>query len=85
GIRIFMAALVFGLVARAQGRERIRSRADYLRLFLCGFFGASLNMTMFFIGLDLTLPVNAAVLMTTSPLFVFLLASLLKTERLNFR
>ena len=85
GIRIFVAALVFGIVARMQGPEKIRSRADFIRLFLCGFFGASLNMTMFFIGLDLTVPVNAAVLMTTSPLFVFILASLLKTERLNLR
>jgi drug/metabolite transporter (DMT)-like permease len=63
------------------GRERPRGQADWLLLALCAFCGASLNQVLFFWGLSLTQPVNAAVLMTTSPLFVFLWAWASGSER----
>jgi len=64
-------------------KERIQKRSDYWRLALCGLFGSALNQTFFFKGLSLTVEVNAAVLMTTTPLFVFISAFILRTEKLT--
>lgn len=82
-LRTFFSFVVFALLAKLSGKYIRPSQRDLARLALCGFFGAVLNMVMFFQGLNLTLPVNASVLMTTSPLFVFLTAYLLKSERLT--
>lgn len=82
-LRTLGSFLAFGLFAAVVVREHIPPRKDLLRLALCGFFGAILNMNMFFKGLALTIPVNASVIMTTSPLFVFLAAFALKSETLT--
>lgn len=84
-LRTFFAALIFVLLTRGGTHERIRSRADYGRLALCALFGVGLNQALFFLGLARTVEVNASVLMTTSPLFVFLAAFALRSERLTWR
>ena len=76
-IRTLGAALFFGLLAYRQGWEPIRGDSDYARLLLCALLGVSLNQIFFFQGLAQTSPVNAAAIMTTSPLFVFLAALLI--------
>ncbi len=59
--------------------ERIR-RDDLLRLALCGLFGVASNQLMFFNGLSLTSPVNASIIMTSNPILVLVVSSvLLKT------
>lgn len=84
-LRTFFAMLVFAILTRGGTRERIRSRRDYGRLALCAVFGAGLNQICFFQGLALTVEVNASVLMTTAPLFVFLAAFALRSEVLTGR
>lgn len=86
-IRSLTAWLVFIPIAAFKIREKIESREDYLRLFFCGIMGVSINQLFFLWGLSKTTSVNTAVLMITSPVFVFLLGWLSKsnTETFNTR
>ncbi|GAB4421274.1 MAG: hypothetical protein OHK0039_35880 [Bacteroidia bacterium] len=78
------SSLLFGLLAALRGVWRLPPRAIWGRLVLCSLFGASINQICFFTGLSRTLEVNAAVLMTTSPVFVLLLAAAQRQERLRW-
>lgn len=82
-VRGFMGALLFALLSRFIGREKIQSRKDYIRLFFCGLIGVALNQWLFLWGLSRTSEVNASVLMITTPVFVFLFAFLMRAERLS--
>lgn len=82
-LRAVFAVIFFGILSRWVVRERIRDRQDYIRLFFCGMTGIALNQAFFFWGLSHTTPIHGAVLMTTSPLFVFIAAFALRTERLS--
>jgi len=84
-LRSLFGGLAFMAILRWGTRERIRSRADWGRLVLCGLFGAALNQLFFLLGLSRTVEVNASVLMTTVPLFVFLGAFVLREEVLTWR
>ena len=39
---------------------------DIVRLLFCGLFGVAINQLFFFEGLNLTTPINAAIIMTVS-------------------
>ena len=49
--------------------EKIEKK-DFGRIAICGLLGAALNMIMFFKGLSLTTPINAALIMLLSPIIV---------------
>jgi len=74
-------ALFWGMHAFIS-RERIQ-KADFLRLALCGLFGVGLNQLLFFSGLNLTSPINASIIMTSSPVLVLLASSFLLRERIT--
>lgn len=82
-LRMLIGLGVFGLIQFRWIKVRIQSKADYIRLFFCGIFGASLNQLCFFLGLSMTIPVNASALMITAPVFVFIIAMVSKAERLS--
>lgn len=82
-LRSVFGIVCFGLIHRLYIRERIKARKDFYLLAICGLLGASLNQQFFLGGLERTLEVNAAVLMTTTPIFVFLTGFLLRTEKLS--
>ena len=65
-------------------RERVENK-DLLRLFVCAVFGVAINQLLFFKGLDLTSPINASLMMTTNPIMVLVVASLLIREAITFR
>ena len=81
-LRIVGAATIFWLLHILFVRERVR-RSDYGRLFLCGFFGAALNMLFFFKGLSLTSPLNAALIMVVVPILVLFFSHTMGMERLR--
>lgn len=83
-IRSLTVTGMMWLLASWRGpRESIQSKADWGRLVLCGLLGASINQLLFYLGLSYTFQVNASILMTFSPIFVFVTAFFLKTEQLN--
>jgi len=82
-LRVTCATVLFWIFSYGMGSEKIR-KGDLALLFLCGLFGVAINQMLFFKGLNLTTPINASVIMTTSPIFVLLTAYVLGKERLTF-
>src|ERR1035437_7680285 len=58
-------------------------RKDFFRLFLLGICGVAINQSLFLKGLHLTSPINAAIMMITTPILVLIIASLLIKERIT--
>ncbi len=73
-VLFFIAGLLF--------REKIETK-DFKRLVACGLFGVAINQLMFFAGLAATSPINAALIMTTNPIMVLLMAHLLIREKIS--
>ncbi|MDG1914638.1 MAG: DMT family transporter [Crocinitomix sp.] len=80
-LRVGGAALLFWLLFSTRF-EKV-SNKDLGRLALCGFFGIAMNQLFFFNGLMRTSPVNASVIMTTTPIIVFILSLFILKERPN--
>lgn len=80
-IRVIGAVALFWAILSFM-RERI-DRKDFVRLAICGFFGVALNQLMFFNGLMLTSPLNAPVIMTTTPILVLALSALILREKVR--
>ena len=83
-LRVTTGVVLFTLLHRFWVRERIR-REDWWRLMLCGLFGVAINQMFFFMGLKRTLPIHASLLMTTTPILVLLISSLMIGERITLR
>jgi len=69
-LRIAFAATLFHIIGRSLSNEKIRWKEHWKEFAICGFFGTSANMFLFFKGLETTYPINGAVLMLFTPLFV---------------
>lgn len=79
-IRVLGAALLFWTVGIFLKREKIETQ-DYPRLLLGALFGIALNQLSFFKGLSMTTPINASVIMVTSPILVLIFSSFLLNEK----
>lgn len=79
-IRVICTTGLFFLIQRITGNEKVE-RKDYPRLLLCALFGVALNQLLFLKGLDLTTPINASLMMITTPISVLLLAVAGKVEK----
>lgn len=84
-IRVVSAAIFFGIFSRMVTKEKIVGRADNLRVILCGITGVAVNQLCFFAGLNLTAPINAALLMVIVPVVVLLFSAILLKERVGMR
>jgi drug/metabolite transporter (DMT)-like permease len=58
-------------------------RKDIPRLLVCAVFGIAINQLLFLKGLDLTMPINAAVIMVSTPIMVLIVAAVLIRERIT--
>ncbi len=84
-IRVVSAAIFFGIFSRLVVKEKIVGRADNLRSIACGVTGIALNQLCFFGGLNLTAPINAALLMVIVPVIVLIFSAILLKERVGSR
>jgi len=82
-IRVIIATALFWLISPLVKREKVE-RSDMLRLFLCGIFGIAINQLLFFSGLDLTSPIDASIIMISTPILVMVIAFILTGEKLTF-
>ena len=80
-LRVLGATALFWLVSIWGPKEKIEKK-DYLRLLVCALFGMGVNMLVFFKGLSLSTPINSAVLITTTPIIVLILSSILIKEKI---
>jgi drug/metabolite transporter (DMT)-like permease len=81
-LRVAGAAIVFwilGVFVKSKGIER----QDYKRILIAAFFGVGLNMLTFFKGLSFTTPINASVIMVTSPILVLIFSSIIIREAIG--
>jgi drug/metabolite transporter (DMT)-like permease len=81
-IRVTGALLLFWLAASVVKKEKVEKK-DLGRLFLCGMFGVAINQLFFFEGLNLTSPINAGIIMVSTPILVLLISSFLIKERVT--
>ena len=82
-LRVIGALLLFALAYFLFVKEKVE-RKDIFRLAICGIFGVAINQLLFFEGLNLTTPINAAIVMTTNPILVIFLSFLIIKEPITF-
>ncbi len=80
-IRLFCAAILFWMI-KFFIKEKI-DRKDLLRLALCGLLGAAANQLLFFNGLNLTSPIDAAIIITSIPVMVLIFSVFLLKEKIT--
>ncbi len=83
-LRVIGAFFLFTLSYFLFVNEKVE-RKDILLLAICGVFGVAINQLFFFEGLNLTTPINAAIVMTINPILVILLSFFIIKESITFR
>lgn len=63
-------------------KEKIKY-SDIPRFLLASFFGIALNQTMFFEGLNLTTPIDSAIIMTANPVLVLVFAYFILKDKIS--
>lgn len=81
-IRLLGATALFWLIGLFIPKKPIENK-DFLRLIICAFFGMGINMLTFFKGLEYSTPINSAVIITTTPILVFIFSAFLLKEQLT--
>lgn len=81
-LRVTGAAILFWLISFFGPKEKIE-KSDYLRMFFAALLGMVINMLAFFKGLQLSTPINSAVLVTISPIVIVILSALFLSEKVT--
>ena len=82
-LRVSGAAILFWILF-SFNYQKIE-RADWLRIMACALFGVALNQLFFFNGLMLTSPLNSSIIMTSTPIIVFVLSIFILKEKSTVR
>lgn len=80
-LRILTAFSLFSICSLFITDKAIDWKNDWKRFAVCAFFGTAANMFMFFKGLSMTKPINGAVLMLVTPLFVAIIEHWIQKKR----
>lgn len=80
-LRVTGAALLFLVLHRLLGKERVRSRGDYARLAVYALFAVVLNQLLYITALSLTTATAAQTLVAAGPALTLMIALLLGRER----
>ena len=83
-LRVIGGSILFFLTYLFFIKERVKKK-DFFRLMLCGLFGVAINQLFFFEGLNLTTPINAAIIMTISPVLVIITSAIIIKEKITVR
>ena len=82
-LRFPCAAFALWFLLKAQGRRLMPDRKDWRTVMALGMAGHVVYQLCFIFGLDLTLTGNAAILLSTAPVWVLLISVALGRERFN--
>lgn len=82
-LRVLPSAIFFFAASYFVKKENIL-RKDLLRIIACAITGVAVNQLLFFKGLNLTVPINGALIMTTNPILVLLFAALFLKEKISW-
>ncbi len=80
--RILLAGVLFWLISFDK-KEKVNWKKDGNRFFLCALTGVAANQLLFFKGISLTTAVNASIIMTLTPIFVFIFSAILLHEKIS--
>ncbi|REJ80878.1 MAG: DMT family transporter [Bacteroidetes bacterium] len=81
-LRVLFASAMFFLVSLFLRDAKTIERKDIFKLIQLGFFGVALNQLLFFEGLSRTSNINAALIMTTTPILVTVMAFFILKDKL---
>lgn len=82
GIRLIGATIAFWLIGLLMPKRHI-DKADRWAFLRAAFFGMAINMLAFFKGLEYSTPINSTVIITTTPIMVFLFSVILLKENIR--
>ncbi len=82
-LRIMVAIVCIFIFHSIFVKGSIKDKKDILPLLVSAVFGVAANMMLFFKGLSITTPINGAVLMLNTPVFVIIFAALVLKESLS--
>lgn len=83
-LRVIGGSFLFFLTYIFFIKEKV-NLSDIVRLIFCGLFGVAINQLFFFEGLNLTTPINAAIIMTVSPILVIIFSAIIIKEKITIR
>lgn len=83
-IRVGLTVGLFLIVGAFWGRDKIEKK-DFPLLILCSFFGVVINQELFFAGLNITTPINGALIMIMTPILVMLISFFSGHEKLTWQ
>ncbi len=83
-LRVSGASVLFWGISFFRPKERIE-RKDWGRIVICAILGMVINMLVFFKGLELSTPINSAVLITITPIVVVILSVFLIKEKITLQ
>ncbi|WP_411029132.1 DMT family transporter [Spongiimicrobium sp. 3-5] len=83
-LRVTGAAILFWGISFF-GPKEVIERKDWGRVLVCSILGMAINMLAFFKGLELSTPINSAVLITISPIIVVVLSALFIKEKITLQ
>ncbi|MBS9462551.1 DMT family transporter [Flagellimonas sp. 389] len=81
-LRVVGAAILFWGISFFGPKEKIEKR-DWGRILVCSILGMVINMLAFFKGLELSTPINSAVLVTITPIIVVILSAFFLSEKIT--
>ncbi len=81
-LRVSGAALLFWAIAPFAPKQKIEL-GDWWRIIVCAIAGMVINMLAFFKGLQLSTPINSAVLVTITPIIVVVLSAFYIKEKIT--
>lgn len=82
-LRICAAAILFTIFHQIWIKEKVE-RKDFPLLIVCALFGAVFNQLFFFLGLKETTPINASLIMTTTPILILIISAVLIKEKVTW-
>ena len=83
-LRVIGALSLFSFVYFVFVNEKIHKK-DVTKFIICGLFGVAINQLLFFEGLNLTTPINAAIIMTCNPILVIIMSFLILKDMMTFK
>ncbi|MDO8610203.1 MAG: DMT family transporter [bacterium] len=80
-IRFFFAGLIFIPLAIRSWQKM--SQKDLMEILIAGFFGITINISFFFIGLEKANSINAPVIASAGPVFIYIFSIIFLREKSN--
>lgn len=83
-MRVGGALALFWIVGTFFIKEKV-DKKDLPRMALLAVFGVAMNQLLFLKGLSLTKPINGAIIMTSNPIIVMIIAAVFLKEKISFQ